>query len=154
MAKFKFSLDILLKVNKLKKRQVEAEYAKAQKELDKQLSILSGLLDEYQELTANMGHLAAKGTTVNDIRLYSSYFHMLQRRIKYQEQVVAQATKYSDDIKARLTGLIREVNVLSEMKERQYYAYRVEMERRHQKVADEYAGYKIYRQGGLLNGGI
>jgi len=41
---------------------------------------------------------------------------------------------------------------LSEMKDRQYYQYRLELEKRYQKVVDEYAGYKIYRQGGPING--
>lgn len=154
MAKFKFSLDVLLKVNTLKKKQAEAEYAKAQKELDRQLAVLSELLDEYRGVTSDMGHLTAKGTTVNYIKLYSFYSDSLQRRIKSQEQVVAQAMNNLDAIKARLIGLVREVNVLSEMKERQYYQYRMEMEKRHQKVVDEYAGYKIYRQGGLINGKV
>ncbi len=154
MAKFKFSLDALLRVNQLKKKQAEGEYAKALRELDMQLAVLSELVDEHRSLTSDMGQLAAEGTTARNMKLYASYSALLQRRIKSQEQVVVRARNNLDSIKIRLIGLVREVNVLSEMKERQYYQYRLEMEKRYQKVVDEYAGYKIYRQGGPINGKV
>jgi len=152
MAKFKFSLDALLRVKQLKKKQTEGEYAKAQRELDMQQAVLSKLVDEYRGLTSDMEQLTAKGTTARHMKLYASYSGLLQRRIKFQEQVVAEASNNLDSIKVRLIGLVREVNVLSEMKERQYYQYLLETEKRYQKVVDEYAGYKIYRQGGQVNG--
>jgi len=122
MAKFKFSLEILLKVNNAKKKQVESEYAEAKKELDKQLEILSNLLNKCQELDAAMRRSAVEGTSINALKVYSSYFHAIQHQIKHQEQVVEQAERRLDGIKARLIGLIKELNVLNEIKERQYSA--------------------------------
>lgn len=154
MAKFKFPLETLLRVNQLKKKQAEGEYAKARKELDMQLAVLSELVDKHRILVSNMGQLAAEGTTARHMKLYSYYSDLLHRRIESQEQVVARARNDLESIKIKLIGLIREVNVLSEMKERQYYQYRLAIEKRYQKVVDEYASYKIYKQGGQINGEV
>lgn len=151
MAKFRFSLDVLLKVKQLKKREAEGEFAKARKELDMQAGVLSRLVDEYRILTSDMEELTVKGTTARHMRLYSSYADLLQNRIKLQQRAVAEANNKLETIKARLAGLVREVNVLDEMRERQYYQYLLETEKRYQKVVDEYASYKIYRQGGPID---
>lgn len=152
MAKFKFSLEVLLKVKELKKRQAETEYAEAQRELDRQLAMLSKLTDEYHGVVSEMDRIAANGTAAYHIKMYFDYSLVLRRQVKSQQQVVDKVTNDVDAAKSRLIGLIREVNVLNEVKERQYYQYRLEEEKRYQNAIDEYASYKIYRQGGLING--
>ncbi|MBM7581380.1 flagellar export protein FliJ [Caldicoprobacter guelmensis] len=152
MAKFKFSLEVLLKVKELKKRQAETEYAEVQRKLDRQLAMLSKLTDEYHGVVSEMDRIAANGTTVYHMKRYSDYSLALRRQVELQQQVVDKVTNDVDAAKSRLIGLIREVNVLNEVKERQYYQYRLEEEKRYQNAIDEYASYKIYKQGGLING--
>ncbi len=152
MAKFKFSLETILKVNKLRKKQTESEFTTAQAYLNQQYKILVDMYNELNLITDDMVNMAVKGTSVHIIRMYADYVHAIRQNIRQQEQIVKRAENHVEEIKARLVNLIKRINVLSELKENQYRDYIFELEKRYQKTIDEYTGYKLYRQGGYLNG--
>ncbi len=152
MVKFRFSLETIFKVDKLRKKQTESEFATAQAHLNQQYKILMDMYSELNLITDDMVDLAVKGTSVNIIRMYADYVHAIRQNIRQQEQIVKRAEKHVEEIKARLVNLIKRTNVLNELKEKQYRDYNFDLEKKYQKTIDEYTGYKLYRQGGYLNG--
>ena len=152
MAKFKFSLETVLKVDKLRKKQVKTEFARAQEYLARQHKVLSDMHEEMSLIAADMTSMAIKGATVNSIKMYADYTQVLRQRIRQQEQIVKRAEKQVEEIMERLVSLMKKTNVLSQLKEQQYRDYIAELEKKQQKAIDEFTGFKLFQQGGALDG--
>ncbi|MGI6188203.1 MAG: flagellar export protein FliJ [Clostridiales bacterium] len=152
MGRFKFSLEAVLKVNNLKKKQAETEFTRAKEYLDQQYRVLSDMQKEMDLIAANMANMVLNGTKVYNFKLYADYTQAMRGHIKQQEQTVKRAEKQVQDIMARLVDLMKRINVLNQLKEKKYREYIFELEKNQQKIIDEFTGFKVYRQGGLLHG--
>jgi flagellar export protein FliJ len=150
MGKFKFPLQALLKVSEIKKKQAELDYVQAKKRLDKELEIFSLIDTESKNLINKLTQLAMEGTRINKIRLHSVYLKKIYNQLNHQKMAVLEAQSNLDDKKTVLISLFKEIDVLNELKEKQFSIYSLEMEKKQQKTIDEFASYKAY-QGGCIN---
>lgn len=150
MGKFKFPLQTLLKVNEIKKKQAELDYVQAKKRLDKEFETLLLIDTENKNSVNKFTQLAMEGTKISKIKLYSIYLKKIHNQLNHQKTAVLEAQNNLDDKKNILVSLFKEIDVLNELKEKQFYIYSMEMEKKQQKNIDELTSYKAY-QGGYVN---
>lgn len=144
MKKFKFQLEAVLKVTKLKKERAEIAFAEAvdflckqQELLKKQQSELADAYKEYNEIALS------EKVNVSMLSMYSSYFDFLKKSICKQEQTVREAEQAKQ---ARLQELQYEMSRLEsieKLKEKRKQEYWADVMAEEQKSLDE-IGLQIY----------
>ena len=92
MKKFKFQLETLLKVTKMKKEEAEVELGKASRKLEEARTGLETLLAEMQKGQQDYDALSQEGTRVTIGRLmsFNSFFAWKREQIEMQQNILLQ----------------------------------------------------------------
>ena len=92
MKKFKFQLDTLLKVTRMKRDEAEVKFAEAARLLEEQKKQLTVLIEEMQQGQRDYESLTrAKHITVGTLMTYNSFFAWKREQIEMQQQAILQS---------------------------------------------------------------
>ncbi|NLG79667.1 MAG: flagellar export protein FliJ [Firmicutes bacterium] len=153
MRRFRFRLQKLLEVRRLKEDALRQELARAQEALQREKAVLERLGAAHgatlEELRASVG-----GTLdVQWIAAYHRYLGFLAHRIEEQRAVVDRAAREEAAKREALIAARRARKVVEKLKERAYARYCEEVAREEQAFLDEVGTTRYVRKGGEELGG-
>ena len=142
MARFKFRLDILLRLAQNKEEEAKKELASWQKQLLEAQEKLQKILIE---ITSSLNEKSVK-RNINEILLYEAYLESLRNQQKKTENEIEYFTVERNKAILKLQETIKERKILEKLKEKKLEQYIFDENQKEQKEADE-VGSKIFIDG-------
>lgn len=139
MKKFKFNLETLLKVTRMKKEDAEVAFAEVSRKLEEQQAHLKLLLDEMQQGQREYESLAEEGTrvTVGKLMTYNQFFAWKREQIEMQNNLILQTRGEKQKKLKELMDLMSYLKSIEQLKERRLEEYKAEALHEEQKLLDE-----------------
>ncbi len=139
MKKFKFQLETLLKVTRMKKDDIEVQFAAMNRKLLDQQQHLRMLLDEMQQGQRDYEGLVRDGTRVNVERLvnYNRFFAWKREQIEMQNEMILQTKNERQKKLKELMEVMSYLKSIEQLKEKRFQEYKEQALFEEQKMLDE-----------------
>ena len=139
MKKFKFQLETLLKVTRMKKEDAEVKFAEASRRLEDERAVLQELLLQMQEGQRDYDALTGEGKsiTVGRIMMFNSFFNWKRTQIENQQQVILKARAEKQQRLNDLMKIMSYLKSIEQLKEKRWQEYQAEALFEEQKMLDE-----------------
>ena len=139
MKKFRFQLETLLKVTRMKKEEAEVAFAEAVRRLEDARAYQRQLLEEMAQGQRDYEELSKEGTRIKIGRLmsFNQFFGWKRQQIEDQQQVILQANA---ERQKRLKVLMEHMSALKsieKLREKRFEEYKAEILQEEQKMLDE-----------------
>ena len=147
MKKFKFQLDTLLKVTRMKRDEAEVKFAEAARLLEEQKKQLTVLIEEMQQGQRDYESLTrAKHITVGPLMTYNSFFAWKREQIEMQQQAILQSRQNKQKCLRELMQVMNKLKSIEQLREKRLRQYKEELLQDEQKMLDE-IGIQLYMRG-------
>lgn len=144
MKKFKFQLETLLKVTRMKKEEAEVALAEASRKLEDQREQLRRLMQEMQQGQTDYENLTqAKHLTVGTLMTYNSFFAWKREQIELQQEAILYSRAEKQKKMKELLGLMNKLKSIEQLKEKRWKQYLEQALFEEQKMLDE-IGLQLY----------
>ncbi|WP_033169868.1 flagellar export protein FliJ [Selenomonas sp. ND2010] len=139
MKKFKFQLETLLKVTRMKKEDAEVAFAEASRKVEEAREALDGLLKEMQQGQQEYEALSTEGTkvTVGRLMTFNSFFAWKREQIEMQQGILLQMRNERQKKLKELMDVMSYLKSIEQLKEKRLQEYREEAMQEEQKMLDE-----------------
>jgi len=139
MKRFRFQLETLLKVTRMKKEQAEVAFAAAVRHLDEARAYQRVLLEEMQRGQHDYEDISKTGTriTIGRLMSFNQFFSWKRQQIEDQQQVILQANADRQRCLRELLAQMRSLKSIERLKEKRLAEYKEEALREEQKMLDE-----------------
>ena len=139
MKKFRFQLETLLKVTRMKKEQAEVAFAAAVRHLDEARAYQRVLLEEMQRGQHDYEDISKPGTgiTIGRLMSFNQFFSWKRQQIEDQQQVILQANADRQRCLRELLAQMSSLKSIERLKEKRLAEYKEEALREEQKMLDE-----------------
>jgi len=142
MKKFSFTLQAVLKIKRIFKKQKQAELAEAGAELDR-LILQKHSLEDKLEISGREYQMALEvKINVSQMAWYNDYSEYLKDSISQMKLKITAAQKRNEKVRAELMALTRETDTLERLEKEQYRAYLAEVARDEEKRIDEVMSFQ------------
>jgi flagellar FliJ protein len=143
MKKFKFQLETLLKVTKMKKDDAEVQFADASRKAVEAKDKLTVLLNDMQQGQRDYAALAKGRITLGTLMTYNSFFDWKRQQIEHQQQIILECRAARQQRLRELIGLMNKLKSIEQLKKRRFEQYKREAVLEEQKILDE-IGLHLY----------
>lgn len=145
MKKFKFQLETLLKVTRMKKEDAEVKFAEVSRRLEEQRARLTQLLEEMQRGQREYEELSGEGKTltVGRIMTYNSFFNWKRMQIEDQQKLILKSREEKQKALKELMDVMSYLKSIEQLKEKRLQEYKDLMLFEEQKMLDE-IGLQLY----------
>ncbi len=144
MKKFRFQLDTLLKVTRMKKDEAEVKFAEVSRLLEQQRQQLAVLLEEMQQGQRDYENLTqAKHLTVGTLMTYNSFFGWKREQIEMQQEAILQSRSNRQKCLQELLKLMNKLKSIEQLREKRLQQYKDAVLFEEQKMLDE-IGLQLY----------
>ena len=145
MKKFKFQLETLLKVTRMKKEDAEVKFAEVSRRLEEQRARLTQLLEEMQRGQREYEELSGEGKTltVGRIMTYNSFFNWKRMQIEEQQKLILKTREEKQRALKELMDVMSYLKSIEQLKEKRLQEYKALMLFEEQKMLDE-IGLQLY----------
>ena len=139
MKKFKFQLETLLKVTKMKKEEAEVALGKASRKLEGARMGLETLLAEMQKGQQDYDALSQEGTRVTIGRLmsFNSFFAWKREQIEMQQNILLQVRGEKQQKLKELMEVLSYLKSIEQLREKRLQEYKEDVLKEEQKMLDE-----------------
>ena len=139
MKKFKFQLETLLKVTKMKKEEAEVALGKASRKLEEARMGLETLLAEMQKGQQDYDALSQEGTRVTIGRLmsFNSFFAWKREQIEIQQNILLQVRGEKQQKLKELMEVLSYLKSIEQLREKRLQEYKEDVLKEEQKMLDE-----------------
>ena len=139
MKKFKFQVETLLKVTRMKKEDAEVAFAEASRKVEEAREALDGLLKEMQQGQQEYEALSTEGTkvTVGRLMTFNSFFAWKREQIEMQQGILLQMRNERQKKLKELMDVMSYLKSIEQLKEKRLQEYREEAMQEEQKMLDE-----------------
>lgn len=139
MKKFKFQLETLLKVTRMKKEDAEVRFAETSRKLEDQKEQLQVLLEEMQKGQRDYESISEEGKkiTVGTLMTFNSFFAWKREQIEMQQQIILQSKGEKQKRLKELMDVMSYLKSIEQLKEKRLQEYKEEMLLEEQKILDE-----------------
>ena len=129
MKKFRFQLETLLKVTRMKKEEAEVAFAKAVRALEEERAYQRQLLEEMAQGQRDYEEISKEGTHIKIGRLmsFNQFFGWKRQQIEDQQQVILKV----------LMEQMSALKSIEKLREKRLAEYKAEALREEQKMLDE-----------------
>ena len=139
MKKFRFQLETLLKVTRMKKEEAEVAFAEAVRRLEEARSYQRQLLEEMHRGRLDYENLSKEGTRIKigTLMSFNQFFGWKRQQIEDQQQVILTANA---ERQKRLKVLMEQMSALKsieKLREKRLAEYKAEVLQEEQKMLDE-----------------
>jgi flagellar export protein FliJ len=139
MKKFVFTLETPLRVKRTREREAEGELGVAVMREREFRQERDGLTGRFQTATESLSRGLERGdVTLAELKVHSTGFTALRRRIAESDQKVEAAEGEVLRVTQKLKVLMRERRVLEEAREQQLAAWKSEAEREQTHIVDDF----------------
>lgn len=146
MKKYAFKLEKVLKYRDSLVEQKKIEVTKANQVVKEKETLLQEAKEERKRVVEERNQL--RHFKINDIKKYTEYFKIMDRRIKYYEYDLIKAQKFLEGKKQEYVESLREKKVLVKLKEKDQLKYDYEMRKEEEKLIDGLVSYQSGKDGG------
>ncbi|MBQ9615835.1 MAG: flagellar export protein FliJ [Selenomonadaceae bacterium] len=145
MKKFKFQLETLLKVTRMKKEDAEVKFAEVSRRLEEQRARLTQLLEEMQRGQREYEELSGEGKTltVGRIMTFNSFFNWKRMQIEEQQKLILKTREEKQRALKELMDVMSYLKSIEQLKEKRLQEYKDLMLFEEQKMLDE-IGLQLY----------
>ena len=139
MKKFKFQLETLLKVTRMKRDEAEVALGEASRKLEEARSGLDTLLVEMQRGQRDYDALSQEGTrvTVGRLMSFNSFFAWKREQIEMQQNILLQARGEKQKRLKELMDVMSYLKSIEQLKEKRLREYKENVLKEDQKMLDE-----------------
>ena len=139
MKKFRFQLETLLKVTRMKKEDAEVKFAEVSRRLEEERAALNELLRQMQEGQRDYDALTGEGKsiTVGRIMMFNSFFNWKRTQIEAQQQVILKTRGEKQQRLNELMKIMSYLKSIEQLKEKRWQEYQEEALFEEQKMLDE-----------------
>ena len=139
MKKFRFQLETLLKVTRMKKDDAEVKFAEASRKLEEARQHMNQLMLEMQRGQQEYEALSEEGqrVTVGRLMEFNSFFAWKRGQMERQNQVIMEAQGERQKRLKELMELMSYLKSIEQLKERRLQEYKAELLFEEQKMLDE-----------------
>jgi len=139
MKKFRFQLETLLKVTRMKKEEAEVAFAEAVRRLAEARAYQRQLLEEMHRGRLDYENLSKEGTRIKigTLMSFNQFFGWKRQQIEDQQQVILHANA---ERQKRLKVLMEQMSALKsieKLREKRLAEYKAEVLQEEQKMLDE-----------------
>ena len=147
MKKFRFQLETVLKVTKMKKEQAEVKFAEATQRLAEQRRQLAVLQEEMRQGEKDYANLTqASHLTVGTLMTYNSFFNWKREQIDMQEEAILHSKAEKQRTLKELMQIMNKLKSIEQLKEKRWQQFKEDMLSEEQKLLDE-IGIQLYMRG-------
>lgn len=139
MKKFRFQLETLLKVTRMKKEEAEVAFAKAVRALEEERAYQRQLLEEMAQGQRDYEKISKEGTHIKIGRLmsFNQFFGWKRQQIEDQQQVILRANAVRQKALKVLMVQMSALKSIEKLREKRLAEYKAEALREEQKMLDE-----------------
>lgn len=139
MKKFKFQLETLLKVTRMKKEDAEVAFAEASRKLEEAREGMNTLLVEMQQGQHDYEALSKEGTrvTIGKLMAFNSFFAWKREQIEMQQNILLQLRGEKQKKLKALMDVMSYLKSIEQLKEKRLQEYQAEALAEEQKMLDE-----------------
>ena len=139
MKKFRFQLETLLKVTRMKKEEAEVAFAKAVRALEEERAYQRQLLEEMAQGQRDYEESSKEGTHIKIGRLmsFNQFFGWKRQQIEDQQQVILRANAVRQKALKVLMEQMSALKSIEKLREKRFAEYKAEALREEQKMLDE-----------------
>lgn len=139
MKKFKFQLETLLKVTRMKKEDAEVAFAEASRKLEEAREGMNTLLAEMQQGQHDYEALSKEGTrvTIGRLMTFNSFFAWKREQIEMQQNILLQMRGEKQKKLKALMDVMSYLKSIEQLKEKRLQEYQAEALAEEQKMLDE-----------------
>ena len=139
MKKFKFQLETLLKVTRMKKEDAEVAFAEASRKLEEAREGMNTLLAEMQQGQHDYEALSKEGTrvTIGKLMAFNSFFAWKREQIEMQQNILLQLRGEKQKKLKALMDVMSYLKSIEQLKEKRLQEYQAEALAEEQKMLDE-----------------
>lgn len=139
MKKFKFQLETLLKVTRMKKEDIEMQFAELSRKLEDQRRHKEMLLKELQQWQRDYEAISREGKRVTVLRLmqFNQFFAWKREQIELQNTMILHTKGQRQKKRKELMEAMSYLKSIEQLREKRFQEYRKEAFREEQKVLDE-----------------
>ena len=139
MKKFKFQLETLLKVTRMKKEDAEVKFAEVSRRLEEQKEQLQLLINEMEQGQRDYENISREGTrvTIGRITSYNRFFAWKREQIEIQRGIILQTTGEKQKKLKILMEVMTYLKSIEQLKEKRLREYNEQVMFEEQKFLDE-----------------
>ncbi len=139
MKKFKFQLETLLKVTRMKKEDAEVAFVEASRKLEEAREGMNTLLAEMQQGQHDYEALSKEGTrvTIGKLMAFNSFFAWKREQIEMQQNILLQLRGEKQKKLKALMDVMSYLKSIEQLKEKRLQEYQAEALAEEQKMLDE-----------------
>ena len=139
MKKFKFQLETLLKVTRMKKEDAEVAFAEASRKLEEAREGMNTLLAEMQQGQHDYEALSKEGprVTIGKLMAFNSFFAWKREQIEMQQNILLQLRGEKQKKLKALMDVMSYLKSIEQLKEKRLQEYQAEALAEEQKMLDE-----------------
>lgn len=135
----------------MQNKQQEQELARIRQKLEQQKKLLEQVKGEQEQLYSRMAMLITDGVKVPEIKRYSGYTKHLAEEISWRQEEYQQTTDEYQSLQQLLIQLLKEIDMLDKLKEKQFKEYLRDVHKQEEKTIEAVVNYKTYVQGGGMH---
>ena len=145
MKRFRFQLETLLKVTRMKKEDAEVRFAEISRKLEEEKQYLAQLLNEMQQAQNDYEEISREGRRISIGRLMAlnSFFAWKRGQIEQQQKVILETRKERQQRLKELMEVMSYLKSIEQLKEKRWKEYQAEALFEEQKMLDE-IGLQLY----------
>ena len=139
MKKFRFQLETLLKVTRMKKEEAEVAFAEAVRRLEDARAYQRQLLEEMHQGQQDYERLSREGTRIKigTLMSFNRFFGWKRQQIEEQQQVILQANAVRQKALKVLMEQMSALKSIEKLREKRLAEYKAEVLQEEQKMLDE-----------------
>lgn len=141
---FETILNLKIRIEDMKKGELKLALEKLEKEKEK----LNQLTKEKEEQYEIFKEKQKDKFTAEDLRLFNNYINSLNKKIDYQETIVAKEEKKVNKVREELVKASKEKKMFEKLKEKKLEEYMQEYYAQEQQVVDNIVSFKYNGSGG------
>lgn len=142
MAKFRFSMESILKIKYSLEEQKKQEFGMAMKKLEAEKILLNSLNKRREDSVATFKVNVSSAINPKESAEFSNYIEALKFKIEEQAIKVKRANAEVEKKREELVEATKEKKKFEKLKENQHENYIIEEKRSEQRVTDEIVSYK------------
>lgn len=141
MEKFNFRLEKVLEYREKVEDINKAEYGKAKKKLDDEVSVFEEILSHKDNVNSNRDSILSNAT-INDLKNYNLYLIKVKEKLANQKEVVENAQIKVEKARNILINSSIEKKTLEKLKDRDFNNYLYQMKKEDEKIIDQIVSYQ------------
>ncbi len=141
MKKFTFSLQSVLHVKNIQEKQIKAELAEIQNQLNKLFEKQTELKQQLDDSSGQYGDEMLKGMSVPRMAWYINFADYIQAQLKKLDSSIREVEQKLQNKKTELIAIVKEIKTIEKLREEQYRAYLEEVSKEEEKVLGDLISY-------------